>query len=119
MINFRNIEYSDFEEIRIWEKWENDLGMDDILRCLENFYELVIIDIFHKNFLTDLSCLNFNLHIEENKNIKTYLGSNGECLVMFSIIEGYHEPYRKNISKISNILEKKFIIRDILLKKLE
>jgi hypothetical protein len=116
LINYRNISESSLEEIEVWDDWRYELSIIDIMKFLEYFYDIFIKDVYSIHFLSNKRVLNVTVCIEYIDELKTYLGNDGECLYMVSIYENVDNVV--NLRKISNILDKKVIIRDIKLSRL-
>lgn len=116
LINYRDISESSLEEIDIWDDWRYELSIVDIMKFLEDFYDIFIKDVYSIHFLSKKRVLNITVCIEDGNGLKTYLGNDGECLYMVSIYEDIKDVV--NLQKISNILDKKVIIRDLKLSRL-
>lgn len=114
VINYRNIVDSSLEEVSMWNKWKSELSFDIIMNWLCKNYGLVIKDVYNVHFLTKYNILNIVLNIENDIDfLKTYYGSDKELLIMFSIVINEDKLY--NLKRISNIINKNFIMRDIIL----
>ena len=116
LINYRAIEDSSIEEINVWDDWRYELSLVDILRKIEEIYDIYIKDVYSVHFLTSSRILNISLYIEGGDNLILYVGNEGERLCMFSIYEVDNRVI--NLRKISNLLDKKYLIRDIKLSRL-
>ena len=117
LINYRDIVDSSYDEIMIWDDWRYDLSVSDIIKWLGDFYDLFIKDVYNIHFLTEKQVLNLVLCIQDDiEGLRTYLGSEGELLVMFSIV--MKDSNIQNLRRVSNIIEKSVILRDIKLSRL-
>ena len=117
LINYRDIVDSSYDEIMMWDDWRYDLSVSDIIKWLGDFYDLFIKDVYNIHFLTGKQILNLVLCIQDDiEGLKTYLGSEGELLVMFSIV--MKDSNVVNLKRVSNIIPKSVIIRDIKLNKI-
>lgn len=117
LINYRDIVDSSYDEIVIWDDWRYDLSVSDIIKWLGDFYDLFIKDVYNIHFLTDKQVLNLVLCIQDDiEGLRSYLGSEGELLVMFSIV--MKNTNIVNLRRVSNIIEKSVIIRDMKLSRL-
>ena len=117
LINYRDIFKCDNAEILIWDEWRYDLDITNIINWLEAYYKLIIKDVYGLHFLTVNKVLNIVLCIQDDIiGLKTYIGNEAELLIMFSIIVSDDNLY--NLKRISNIVEKRVIMRDIKLSKI-
>lgn len=117
LINYRDINNCGNEEVDNWVSWCNGLDVNDIVSWIDINYNLNIKDIYNIHFITEKQVLNMVFCIQnQNSGIRTYTGTEGELLTMFSIV--INNDNLENLKRVSNIVDKKYIIRDIILNNL-
>ena len=70
LINYRDISESSLEEIDIWDDWRYELSIVDIMKFLEDFYDIFIKDVYSIHFLSKKRVLNITVCIEDGNGLK-------------------------------------------------